>query len=336
MDAVFAKIAQDTVKFDLGDEEGWRILYEPLYGNPPENVGVVKDERYGPAERNQLDVYFPLDEREGKPVVLFVHGGGFFSGDKGWSEKCWANVGYFFSQHGCVTVLANHRLVPNVAYPGGADDMQMAREWIFRNISAQKYGRGSPEKVVLLGHSSGGAHIAMNLYAAGDPKRTPEIPIFPPVAGVIYLSVPFWFDRRKPVRQRVIRHYYGSDEEEVWGPKSALGLFKSLPDDSPLLDSEQLPVYIGSVKWEVKETADATVAFFNAYRERSKPSGTLPSFHVQDKHNHVSNVLSIGTTDSAQAEKLLEFVRSCVGKVEKREQGRKGSVDDGRMRVTRL
>lgn len=34
-----------------------------------------------------------------------------------------------------------------------------------------------------------------------------------------------------------------------------------------------------------------------------------------------SNVLSIGTTDSAQAEKLLEFVRSCMEKVEKREQG---------------
>lgn len=82
--------------------------------------------------------------------------------------QCWANVGYFFSQHGCVTVLANHRLVPNVVYPGGADDMQMAREWVFHNIGAQKYGRGSPEKVVLLGHSSGGAHIAMNLYAAGE------------------------------------------------------------------------------------------------------------------------------------------------------------------------
>lgn len=84
------------------------------------------------------------------------------------SYQCWANVGYFFAQHGFVTVLANHRLVPNVVYPGGADDMQLVREWVFHNIAAPKYGKGSPERVVLLGHSSGGAHIAMNLYAAGE------------------------------------------------------------------------------------------------------------------------------------------------------------------------
>lgn len=158
-------------------------------------------------------------------------------------HKCWGNVGFYFAQRGFVTVLANHRLVPHVVYPGGADDMQLAREWIFENIAKQKYGRGSPEKVILLGHSSGGAHIAMNLYAAGDefldnthhhslltreigdPKRESKVPLFPPVAGVIYLSVPFWFDRRKPVRQRVIRHYYGSDAEEVWGVSQMNSVF---------------------------------------------------------------------------------------------------------------
>ncbi|OOQ89531.1 alpha/beta-hydrolase [Penicillium brasilianum] len=294
MEKIFKKIAQDTTKFDLGDEEGWRELYEPLFAEVPDSVGTVKDEQYGPADRNRLDVYFPReDNTDGKPVVLFVHGGGFFSGGKEWSEKCWANVGFFFAQRGFVAVLANHRLVPNVEYPGGADDMQLAREWVFQNIEGARYGRGSPEKVVLLGHSSGGAHIAMNLYAAGDPKRRPKAPIFPPVAGVIYLSVPFWFDKTKPVRQKVIRHYYGSDCEAVWGPLSPLGLFKSLPEGSPLLDSDQLPVYIGSVKWEVKETADATVAFFNAYRERSIPRGTLPVFHVQDNHNHVRFVSAL-------------------------------------------
>jgi acetyl esterase/lipase len=32
-------------------------------------------------------VFFPLSKEAEKPVLLFVHGGGFFSGDKGWSEK---------------------------------------------------------------------------------------------------------------------------------------------------------------------------------------------------------------------------------------------------------
>lgn len=51
----------------------------------------------------------------------------------------------------------------------------------------------------------------------GDPDRVPKESIFPPVAGVMILDVPFWYDRRKPVRQKTIRSYYGSDAEETWG-----------------------------------------------------------------------------------------------------------------------
>jgi prenylcysteine alpha-carboxyl methylesterase len=189
MDGVFAKIAESTVKFNLGDEEvtathaassfsfywpkslfqEWRKIYEPLYEAPSKDVGVIKDERYRPAERNRLDLFFPLDKSADKPVLLFVHGGGFFSGDKGWSEKvcisikfwschwwllkCWANIGNFFARHGIVTVVATHQLVPHVQYPGGADDIQLAREWICKNISSEKFGKGSVNKVILFGHS---------------------------------------------------------------------------------------------------------------------------------------------------------------------------------------
>jgi acetyl esterase/lipase len=187
-----------------------------------------------------LDVFVPNGDDLAKPVVMYVHGGGFFSGDKMWTEKVYSNIGWFFAHHGIITVVVNHRLVPHVQYPGGADDMQLAREWIYNHISSAIYGHGSVDKVVLFGHSSGGAHVAMNLYSAskkyfqclepthgfvsvralsniGDILGAPSRPLFPPVAGVIYLSVPFWYDRRKPMRQKTIRSYYGSDSEDVWG-----------------------------------------------------------------------------------------------------------------------
>ncbi|KAH8668913.1 alpha/beta-hydrolase [Xylariales sp. PMI_506] len=312
MDAVFAKILEKTVTFNLGDDVMWRETYEPLYPEVPKEVKVIKDAVYGPAERNRLDVYVPEGGETGKPVMMYIHGGGFFSGDKAWSEKCYANIGYFFAQKGIVTVLINHQLVPDVQYPGGAEDIQLAREWIYKNISAQEYGSGSPSKVFLFGHSSGGAHVMMNLCAAGDPSRVQRDPLFPPIAGAMILDVPFWFDRRKPVRQKTLRSYYGSDNEAIWGPKSVLGLFERLPEDSPVLDSRKLPLYIGTVEWEVPETADATVMFLNAYRSRSKPEHTLPTFHVLKNHNHISNVLSIGTEDTAQARHILEFIDDCL------------------------
>lgn len=131
-------------------------------------MNVIRDLRYGPAERNFLDVFVPHGDETNRPVIMYVHGGGFISGDKMWTEKVYSNIGWFFAERGIITVVINHRLVPHVKYPGGAEDIQMAREWIYNHIYSPQYGRGSPEKVVLFGHSSGGAHIAMNLYAAGN------------------------------------------------------------------------------------------------------------------------------------------------------------------------
>ncbi|KAL4883128.1 hypothetical protein BJY04DRAFT_216427 [Aspergillus karnatakaensis] len=321
MDQVFAKIAANTTKFELGDEEEWRKLYEPFYEGPSPNVHRIHDERYGPAERNRLDVYVPINNKTpGKPVLVFVHGGGFFSGDKAWSEKCWANIGNFFARHGIVVVIPNHRLVPDVQYPGGAEDMQLAREWIHRNIALDTYGGGSVDKVILCGHSSGAAHIASNLYAAGDPSKQPaRDPLSPPVGGVMYFSPPFWFDNTRPIRRRTLEQYFGSHDEETWGPVSPLGLFRGLPDTSPVLDAGLLPVYIGTVEWEVKEATDAAIAFFNEYRARSRPKDTLPIFHVLDRHNHLSNILSIGTEDTAQAAMILDFVARCAEAIDLRD-----------------
>lgn len=59
-----------------------------MYPAQPSGVTILKDLRYGPAERNVLDVFVPVKvSQTEKPVLLFVHGGGFFSGDKRWSEN---------------------------------------------------------------------------------------------------------------------------------------------------------------------------------------------------------------------------------------------------------
>jgi len=79
-----------------------------------------------------------------------------------------------------------------------------------------------------------------------------------------------------------------------------------------------------------KETIDAQIAFFNAYRTRSKPAGSLPFFNVLDKHNHLrwecpssitidlsdleclSNILSIRSEDESQSKLILDFISTCA------------------------
>lgn len=168
-------------------------------------------------------------------------------------QQYWGNIGHYFASQGVVVVIANHQLVyfedykksnpgysvdeeTSARYPDGADDVQLAREWIYENIGTAAYGHGDRNKVVLFGHSSGGAHIAMNLYArgkstckvgpypsidmivAGDPNRPlTTSSVHPPVAGVIYLSVPFHFDGTRPIRRKILEKYYGSVDESIWG-----------------------------------------------------------------------------------------------------------------------
>jgi hypothetical protein len=91
---------------------------------------------------------------------------------------------------------------------------------------------------------------------------------------------------------------------------------------------------------------NAQIAFFNAYRTRSKPPGALPFFNVLDKHNHLryadplsnslglpdlgrtSNILSIGTEDDSQSKLILDFISACVAKVG---SGGKPSVSASRL-----
>ena len=62
----------------------------------------------------------------------------------------------------------------SATYPAGADDVQLAREWVYDNIGTAQFSHGCKDKVVLFGHSSGGAHIATNLYAAGKRSVSSE------------------------------------------------------------------------------------------------------------------------------------------------------------------
>ena len=96
-----------------------------------------------------LDIY-PSGEVN-SPVMIYVHGGGWQTGDK-------VNV-YLkpvaFNAQGFVFVSINYRLVPEVTIRDEAGDVARAIAWVKNNISA--YG-GDPSQIWLMGHSAG-AHL---------------------------------------------------------------------------------------------------------------------------------------------------------------------------------
>ena len=108
---------------------------------------------FAPDRGLALDVYRPEgNPGEARPVVVFVHGGGWDTG----SRDQYLFVAEALVSRGYVAVLPSYRLYPEVLFPDFVGDVALAVAWVRKEISA--YG-GDRQRIWLLGHSAG-AHIA--------------------------------------------------------------------------------------------------------------------------------------------------------------------------------
>ena len=115
---------------------------------------VTRDIRYGTAsERQVLDVHAP-DGAKNLPVVFWIHGGGWQTGDKSMvalKPKAFMDAGFVF-------VSINHRLLPTVDMSAITRDVASALGWVHKNIATHG---GDPTRLLVMGHSSGGQLAAL-------------------------------------------------------------------------------------------------------------------------------------------------------------------------------
>lgn len=126
-----------------------------------------------PPGHNQLDLYTPAGARRGsRPVVVYLHGGGWQVGDKRNQIRRKVDL---FTGAGYVFASLNYRLSPfapptgafdpnRVKFPDHPHDVGEAIGWLHRDVT--RYG-GDPTRIVLIGHSSG-AHLVS--LVATDPR----------------------------------------------------------------------------------------------------------------------------------------------------------------------
>jgi acetyl esterase/lipase len=133
--------------------------------------GVVRleDIAYGDAgERNLLDIYRPLEAREGGfPVLLQVHGGAWYMGHKQQQAMPLLN---HLAQRGWLCVSINYRLSPAHTFPAHIIDVKKAIHWIKAHIA--EYG-GQPNFLAITGGSAGGHLTALAALSANDPVYQP-------------------------------------------------------------------------------------------------------------------------------------------------------------------
>jgi acetyl esterase/lipase len=131
------------------------VAQEPrkISGLPP-NVKAVRNVAYVPNghERQVLDLYVP-EKAEGRlPLIVWVHGGGWLSGNK---EGCPA---LFLTAKGYAVASINYRLSQHAVFPAQIEDCKAAIRWLRAN--AAKYHL-DPDHIGAWGGSAGGHLVAL-------------------------------------------------------------------------------------------------------------------------------------------------------------------------------
>ncbi len=116
-----------------------------------------------------LNLWTPERDHRSRPVMLWLHGGGFITGS---GADPWTHGARLASGRDVVVVTVNHRLgslgflhledIAGADYAGsslaGMDDIVAALRWVRRNI--RQFG-GDPDNVTIFGESGGGAKVAV-------------------------------------------------------------------------------------------------------------------------------------------------------------------------------
>jgi acetyl esterase/lipase len=110
---------------------------------------------YGSANNTplKLDIWYPRDNPNPTPVIVYIHGGGWIFGSK--EGAVYQLLPYL--ERGWRAVNVEYRMAGNSLAPGSVEDTRCALRWIYRNAKQYNF---DTTKIVLTGHSAGG-HLSL-------------------------------------------------------------------------------------------------------------------------------------------------------------------------------
>ena len=278
---------------------GTAALVAPLHARIDNtSVKVSRDLRYGPADRNRLDVFEPATAGAGRlPVLVFVHGGGFVMGDKtAPNSPFYDNVGNWAARNGMVGVNITYRLAPQHTWPSGSDDVALAVKWVRENIAAHG---GDISRIYVMGQSAGAVHVAGYIAREfGNPGgRAPSEGWKP--AGALLISG--MYDTDTMHREERFRAYFGDDDAKLENA-SFVGA----------LAGASVPLFVVLAEFDPPDFVRQFVVLLETHVRRQVP---MPRFVQLMAHNHFTTtwMMNTGTSADTLGPELLRFVAETTG-----------------------
>ena len=264
------------------DDYATRQEKEPYRG-----IKVERDIEYGPAGRNLLDVFTPETDSSSQPVLIFIHGGAFAAGDKhSAGSPFYDNIGVWAARRGFVGINMNYRLTPRSPWPAGAEDIALAVKWVTANIGSRG---GDGSRIYLLGHSAGATHVAS--YVAH-----PEFYRVKDGGTKAAIMLSGLYDLTASALRAPEKAYFGDDPARYAERSSIKGLVAT-----------KIPLMIVTAEFD----APIFLRQFGLVKAAAceGPNGCIRSL-VLPRHNHMSEVYSINTSDTLLTDQILDFVKT--------------------------
>jgi len=250
----------------------------------PARVDVVKDvayrdDKYADKAKHRLDLYLPKGVKR-FPVVFFVHGGSWKSGDKDEYPK----LGELFANEGIGAVIISYRLSPKVHHPSHIEDVASAFAWTHKNIV--KHG-GRRDRIFAVGHSAGGHLVSLlatdEKYLDKEGLRTSDI------RGVVSISGIHSISPLLPI----FRNTFGKDRDECRQASPISHVGDKHPPFLLLYADHDLPT-LGKMAEEMHD-------------ELRKHKCESDCVKVQHR-NHMSIIVDLAEGKDATGQAILEFI----------------------------
>ncbi len=279
-----------------GKERPW-IYSNPVYLNTPapsevqrppstlsEGVKVDKNLSYreGAEEdsgKHKLDIY-RRKEVSGAPVLFFIHGGSWKSGDR----SLYGALGNRYSRAGVVTVVPSYRLAPKHPHPAQIEDVAAAFAWTVQHVS--EYG-GDTNHMYVAGHSAGGhlaALLALDQTYLAVHNLSPKL-----IHGVIALSGVYNFT-------------IGESQESVFGKNP-----ESRRNASPLfhVKAGAPPFLVTFCEWDYFSLPAQARQFHRALQN----AGVSSELVFIPRESHISEIVNVWRESDSTVAAALKFMK---------------------------
>lgn len=275
----------------------------------PDGIEVKLDIPYVnmPNEKQHLDVYYPENANNQYPIVIYIHGGGFVSGDKSHTKQYCMTL----AKEGYTVFSLNYRLAPQFTNPVQIADIMMAISWIEKNC-AEYCGDG--ENIVIAGDSAGAYLAGLTASICTNLDLQAKLSFVSPITakklkGVVLFSGLFDLEsgsaRRFPGIKSDIEMLLGTNKIKDHQNIESYSVIKNIRGNFP-------PVFISS--GEVDGLHPETIGLIDSLEKQRIHYKALlfdrtekKAFHSYQQHLHLH-------TSKECMERVKEFLRSITSK----------------------